>query len=284
VSGDYFRDIEGEDLELELDPPETPARAVEILPADFPLPRLIKFVPDARKRERLEQAAAAALAVDITAETGIAAADFALGIVRGHLEAVRQDFEEPRKLAHDLHVRITRALAESTAAADAAIKTIGARIFAETRRRETLRRQAQAEADRVERERLERAAAAAEKNSPALAESLRRQAETATAAPVAAETPALSSSVPVGTWRGRPVGTAPEADPNPAIAELTAGQLESVYALLAHIVRERRDITAIELNYKTINARARAEKSVFSLPGFEAIEIGGARAKGGKRL
>lgn len=278
-------DGEIEELELEADGLEAPAS--EILPADFPLPRLVKFVPDARKRVALEALTAAALAVNVAEPGGLAAADAALVSVRAQLEYVRADFEEPKRLAHQLHAHITERLREATAPAELALKTIGQRIFIENRRLEAraleARRLAQADADEIERKRaaaeLETARAAGV-SAPVLA-MLETQAEGAKAAPLAvAETPALKGSALVSSWKARLVGTVDGAEINPAITDLSPAQLESVYALLEDIVRNRRNLAAVDLNWSAINARARAEKSVFAMAGLEAVEVGGTRAKG----
>jgi len=274
------------DLLLDDDLP-VPAARVDVLPADFPLPRLIKFVPDAAKKARLDRVTAWALEIAVTGTNGLEAADAALSTLRAELEAVRADFDEPKKLAHRLHAHITTLLGEYTAAADAAIKTIGQRIFTETRRLEAVaaeeRRQRQAAADAAERARLAREAEAA-KAARAPAEAVRelqRQAETATAAPVeTAPAPALKGSTPIARWLARPKGTPATADPNPKIADMTPLQIARVVELVGAIVAGQASITLIEINWTAVNARARSDKSAFQVPGLEAFESGATRAKG----
>src|SRR5438045_5745339 len=69
-----------------------PLPIVQVLPADFPLPALIQFVPDARLRIKADAAAAAALAVIVTGADGLQAADAALVTLRADLQAIEAHF------------------------------------------------------------------------------------------------------------------------------------------------------------------------------------------------
>ena len=70
-----------------------------------------------------------------------------------------------------------------------------------------------------------------------------------------------------------------DAEPNPASNELTAAQQERVFELLRAIVDGKAPITLIDVNWSLANRRAVAEKSTMSIPGLEAVDIGGTRAK-----
>jgi hypothetical protein len=265
---------------------EPPTTLVEILPADFPLSALIKFVPDARLKVELDDATAALLRVAVTGRDGLERAAAAQLRVRDHLERVRQNFDEPKRLAYQLHAHITGAFADATNAAEAAVKAVGQTIWVEKRRLDQIdaeaRRTEQADADALERARLGREADEAEASAaPATVVGiLRAQAIYATAPPVPAPATKPPSSVSTVTnWKARPAGTPPTADPNPAVADLSLAQRAGLLALLADIVETKRNLTCIDINWTVLNARAKAERSAFAVPGFEAFETGTARAK-----
>jgi hypothetical protein len=219
------------DLEIEPEPviPPTTALApvglMEVLPADFKLPELIKFIPNPALRAAADQAAAYALGVKVDGAEGIERADVALTALRSSVKAIGEHLEEPIAIANGLHKRLTGVRSEWCAQGEAAIKTVGGRIFTEQRRLETIaaeeRRKAQAEADRVVREAARKEADAAVKaDAPTpVVNELIRQAETITAPPVAAPTPApvLRGSTTVTTWKARIVGAPACEEPNPAI-------------------------------------------------------------------
>ena len=265
---------------------------VEVLPPGFPLPALLKFVPNPQVKVALDDATSQLLRVQVQGREGIQAAAEAMAQVRVYLDRTTRDFEEPKRLAYQLHSHITKLLADQTDAAQAALKAVGQAIWAETRRLDLrdaeVRRKDQQIADQLERDRITREAeAAAEANAPRpVVEALKAQAQTAMAPPVpvqAAEPPA--DVVTVTTWKARVQDTPPDAiNPNPAMADLSLAQRARVLELLADIVETRRNLTAVEINWKVLNARAKAERSAFSVPGFEAFESGGTRAKPGKRI
>jgi hypothetical protein len=264
-----------------------PLPVMEILPADFPLPLLARFVPDARLKDKAEEATQYALSIDVVGVEGLQRADTALGALRGTLKAIEVHFEEPAKIAHDLHKRLTGVRGEWLADGKAAIDAVGRRVWAEQRRLEDLaaaeRRKLQEEADRKAREdaRLESERAAKAGAPATVVEELQRQADTVSAPPVPAPVaaPALKKSSVVTTWKARPKGTAADADPNPPISQMTAAQLDRVRELLRSILDGASPMSAIELNYSVLNGRAKADKSTFNVAGFEAFEDGGVRAK-----
>lgn len=268
--------------------PVAPVALAEVLPADFPLPVLTKFIPNTVLRESAREATAYALSLDVTGPEGLTRVDRALTVLRAAQKAITDDFAEPARIANDLHKRLTGMRSEWCEPGEAALKTVGQRVWAEQRRLEAAaaeeRRKAQTEADRRAREQLQReAAAAAEAKAPApIVQELKRQAETATAPPVFTPiaAPVMHGTSAVTTWKSRPKGTPADADPNPKVAAMTPSQLDQVRHLLAGILAEKAPITAIEINYSTLNGRAKSDKQTFSIPGFEAFEEGGVRAKG----
>lgn len=271
--------------------PATTLPLADVLPADVPLPALTRFVPDVALRTSAEEAARYALAVDVTGPEGLERADRALTVLRERQKAIGEHFGEPVEIANRLHKRLTALRKEWTAAGEAAIETVGRRVWAEDKRLKDVaaevQRKAQAEADRQERERLQREAdAAAKQQAPApIVEELKRQAATATAPPVAPVTtaPVMRGTSTMTTWKARPKETPAEAEPNPKIAEMSAPQLARVKELLADILADKAPITAIEINYTVLNARAKSDKKTFAIAGFEAVEVGSIRAKAATR-
>jgi hypothetical protein len=268
------------------------AALVHVLPADFPLPKLIKFVPDERLRVAIEQATTYALSIEVTGQEGIQRADLALGALRDALKNAAENFAEPKKLAHQLHKHITSKESEWCGPGEQAAKTVGHRVWQETRRLEQIeadkRRKEQEEANRKAREdaRKEAEAAAAAQAPEPVVEELKRQAEVATAPPVTRPAPVapMRSSTTVTKWKCRIAGTPADAEPNPEMAELTAAQKAAVLEAMAEVVASGgRDLTIFDLNWKVLNQRASADKGTFSIKGFESYEDGGVRGKGGRR-
>jgi hypothetical protein len=288
------------DLEIEPEP-ETPAvvsakdvaapvALMEVLPADFKLPALIKFIPNPALRGEADKAAAYALGLQVTGAEGLERADLALATLRNSLNAIDAHFEEPVAVANALHKRLTTVRGEWQAQGAAAVRTVGQRIYTEQRRLEDLaadeRRRAQVEADRLARETAQREAAAAEQaKAPApVVQELKRQAETATAPPVAtpAAAPALRSSTTVTTWKARIVGTPGSDEANPAIDQLSTAQRHKVIDMLKAILDGKAPLAAIEINWPYLNKRAKSDKSALAIAGIEAYEEGSVRAKGSR--
>lgn len=275
-------------------PPSSDAPAavalMEVLPADFKLPALIKFIPNPALRGDADKAAVYALGIKVEGPEGLQRADLALSALRASLKAIDEHLEEPIGVANALHKRLTSVRSEWQAQGAAAIKTVGNRIFIEQRRLETVaadeRRAAQAEADRVAREAAKREADAAEKaQAPApVVEELKRQAETVTAPPVAAAAPApaLRSSTTVTTWKARIVGTSGSDEPNPGIEALSPAQRLKVFDLLKAILDGKAPLAAVEISWSYLNKRAKADKRTLAIAGIEAFEEGSVRAKGSR--
>jgi len=271
--------------------PAALAPLVEVLGADFPLPRLIRFCPDPRLKLALDQAVAYALAVNVSEPDGLMRADVALATVRTSLKAIAEHFEEPKDLANRVHKRITTTLSDWCEPGDTAVRTVGRRIAVEQSRLAQIaaeaRRKAQEEEDRKARELARKKAEdAAKQKAPApVVEQMRREAETVTAPPVppAASEPApLRSSTVVKPWKARVAGSPADAEPNPEIGEMTPAQLAQVKVLLKAILEDRAPLTAIEINWSTLNARAKSDKSTLAIPGIEAFQDVGVRAKGSR--
>lgn len=275
--------------------PDTPTPAqtaalvpvMQILPADFDLPRLIKFIPNPALKTAADEATAYALSLNVVDAEGIERADLALGTLRASLRAITETFQEPAALAHSLHAGITSKRAEWLAAGDAAVKTVGSRIWMEKRRLDAIAaeaaRKAQEKANQEARETARRNAAAAEKaKAPApIVEQLRREAETVTAPPVAAQiaAPVMKSTTVTTTWKARLKGSPAEADPHPDIADLTPLQHARALELLAGIIAGKDPIAAIAIDWSYLDKRAKADKSTLAISGIESFEDGGVRSK-----
>lgn len=265
----------------------------EVLPADFPLPALVRWVPDLAKKQQLDALVTRALSVDVASEGGMGFADESLAALRAQVTVVEGDFEEPKRLAHELHRSITGRLSEWLAPARDAIAKVGREMAAERRRQEEIaarvRREEQRKADELARENARKAAeAAAKQGAPAaVVEQMQQQAATVTAppVPVAATAPApLAHSTVTKTWKARVAGTAADAAPNPSMSELTPAQQAEVLKLMKDVVTGGTPLTAFDINWSYWNARAKAEKSTLTVPGIEAYEELSTRAKAGRRV
>lgn len=264
---------------------------VEILPADFPLPLLTRFVADRRLKERAEKATAYALSIDVAGPKGLQRADLALGTLREAQKAIEAHFEEPASVANQLHKALTGKRGEWLTPGADAIKTVGNRVWQEQRRLEReeadRRRAEQEEADRQAREsaRKEAEAAAAAQAPEPVVEELKRQAEVATAPPVQRSTPVatMRTTTTVTTHKARLASSTADREPNPEIADLNPAELADVMTLLQAIVAGQAPVNCIELSWKYLNARAKADKSRLNIPSIVAYEDGGVRGKGGRR-
>jgi hypothetical protein len=265
-----------------------PAALMQVLPADFPLPALIRFVPDPALRSAADQAAKYALSLEVQGPEGVQRADAACTALRQTIRAIETHFDEPKDIANRLHKQITSTLGDWTGPGKAALQTVGGRVAREQSRLQAeaaaARRKAQEEEDRKERERRRaEAEAAAKAQAPApVVQELKRQAETATAPPVpeVAAPPKLADSTVVKTWKARIAGTPASDNPNPSTAELTPPQRAKVLDLLGAIIRGDASLALVDLNWSAINARAKAEKSAFAIAGLESFEDIGLRSKG----
>lgn len=269
-----------------------PHGLVEILPADFRLPALIKFIPNPALKIAAEDAASYALGLTVEGAEGLQRADLALSVLRGNLKAIEEHFEDPTAIANALHKRLTSVRSEWCASGKAAVETVGRRMYTEQKRLEQIaaeeRRKAQDEADRQAREAARREAEeAAKAQAPApIVEELERQAKTATAPPVATPStyvaPGLKGNSTVERWKARPAGTPASDEPNPEMAKLSPAQRTKVFELMRAVLDGKAPLVLFDLNWSELNRRASAEKSTFAIPGFEAFDAGGMRAKGSR--
>lgn len=281
-----FQQQAAEPLSIAIVEPEPPP-VLQILPADFELPKLIRFVPSPALRTQADEAASYALSLTIAGADGAKRGDAACGALRGALKALETHFDEPKTLAHQLHKHITSTLADWSGPAKNALEVVGRRVATETRRLEQeaaeRRRRAQEEQDKLARAyaQEEVAAAQAAQAPAAVVEELQRQAETATAPPVNLETaaPRLAHSSAVAIWKARLVGTSGEADPNPRLEDMTREQRNQMLELLGAIMKGTHPLVGIEVDWAYWNKRAKSDKSALSAPGIEAFEDLGLRGR-----
>jgi hypothetical protein len=288
---------EPEEVLVEEPEPEPQALApmplVQVLPADFPLPALIRFVPDPRFREACQIAAAAALACEVTGAEGLLVADQKLIEARAAIKAAEQHFEEPIGISHQLHSSLCTTRREWTTGAVDAVTTVSGRILVEKQRLERIaaeeRRKAQEEENRKLREEIAKRAEEAKKaEAPAaVVENLLEQAKTAQAAPVssfaASSPPKLAGSSTTENWQPTIKGTARDAEQQPAMADLSNEQRAVVLDAMKAVLEGRAPITVFEINWGYIKKRAKSDKATFAIEGFEAYDAGGLRAKPGRR-
>lgn len=273
-----------------LDPAVISTALIEVLPADFQLPLLTKFIPNPALRTALHEAVQQALAVEVAAPHGLERADVALSAIHRHVKTIEEHFEEPTRVAYDLHRRLTGLRSEWSSEGKDAIKVMARRIFDEHERQHALEREArrreQEEADRQAREAAQREAAQAEAaNVPApIVEEMKQQAQTVTAPPVSAG-PGVSSVLrnnsTTRTWKARIAGTSGDAeDQQPCVEALSAPQRAKVLETMKAVLEGRAPLAVFEINWSYLDKRAKADKSAMGIPGFEAFQVGGVRAKG----
>ena len=267
------------------------ARVAELLPADSPLPLLLRFVPNPALRQAADTDAQALLGLTITDDQTCQQVDQALARQRGHKTIIEAHFEEPVSAAFKLHRAMTTQRGEFLELTERAIKTAGERIwhFNKQKEREAaeLRRQLQEEADRLAREaaRRETEAARAAGAPPSLIEQLEQSAQTITAPPVSAPvtTPreTLKTTTVIDTWKVRLEGTEPSAmNPQPEkTAEMTDPERASVLKLLRAIVDGKAPLSLIRVDWTTANARVKADKGTLQIPGLVPYQAGGTRGK-----
>lgn len=262
---------------------------MQVLPADFPLPTLIRFVPDLRLRAAADEAARYALAIEVAGPEGLQKADLALTAVRTSLKAIEESFKEPTEIANDLHKSLTSTRADWLKPGKQAIEQVGRKVYAEQRRLDAIateeRRKAQAEADRQAREAAAKQAREAERaKAPApVVEELKRQAETAKAAPVqtaATVVPAMAHTTVTKKWTCTIAGTPRDAgDQQPSVEALTDAQRGQFLILLKAVLDGRAPIAAVTPNWSYLSKRAKSDESTLAIPGIEAYDAGGVRAK-----
>lgn len=264
---------------------------MDLLPADFPLPVLARFVPDARIRHAADVDAAKLLAIEVTDETSLRVVEACITEQRAHKQTIEALFEEPVAIAYALHKHLTGLRAEWLTQTTLAIGVANTRVLTLQRKlaheAAEARRRAQEEADRQARaDRRREAEAAQQAQAPAaVVEQLQFEAETAVAPPVPqVRAPVLRSSSVVANWKSRLASTDRAAeDLQPPMAKLTPAQLEDVYVTMRAVLEQRAPITAFEINYSVTDQRAGSDKKTFAIPGFVAEDLGSIRAKPGRR-
>lgn len=270
--------------------PAVGERRADLMPNDFALPALVRFVPNAALREVLERAVEAVVAIDVTAPGGLVAADQALGTVRDAMKAIEAHFDEPKRLAHEEHKRITGKLAEWLQIGEQAVADVGRRLIAENERLTALAREnAQREQEALDREasaaaRQEATFAAAAGAPAEVVADLERAAEHARATTVAtvAEPVGLARNTVAKSWKARLVGTRAGDEINPDSDELTPTQIVAFENLLRAVLDGRASRACVSINWKYNNKRASSDKSAMLIPGLEAVQVAGLKAKGGR--
>lgn len=272
-----------------------PMPLMQILPADFRLPVLTKFVPDPAIKARLDKALSYAASIEIVGKgrDGIQTADVALSELNAAIAVAEKHFEDPASIAFELHRHVTTTRASWVNQCKDAVKRLGQAIWRETNRLNdeaaAERRRRQDEANRIAREEADREAAkAAANNAPApVVEKLQERAKTAVAPPVAppAAAPPLTDNSVVTTYKARLASTPEDAEElAPALTALTPAEQADVLKLFKAIVDGRTDLLAlVSVNYAAINKLAVAQEATFNVPGFVAFKTGGTRKKAARR-
>lgn len=270
-----------------------PMPLVQVLPADFPLPALIRFVPDPKFRAACDAAADAALAVEVTGADGLVKADEALVTVRAAIKTLEDHFEEPVGIAHRLHSSLTTKRREWATKGAAAVVAVSGRILVEKQRLERIaaeeRRKAQEEENRKLREEIAKRAEEAKKaEAPAaVVENLLEQAKTAQAAPVstvaASSPPKLAGSSTTKKWVCTIKDTPRDAEQNPEMEALTNEQRKEILGLMQEVLAGKAPLRCFAIDWSYLNARAKSDEGTFAIPHLEAYNAGGLRAKPGRR-
>lgn len=281
--GDSYATIEQADVYR-----EASTALASVLPQNFPLLTLLKFLPDVRLKQRADALAEKALAIDVRADGGLTRADESLVPIRGVLAEIDACFKDPVSLANQLHKRLTGLRGDFKKDGEGALETVGRRVLDEKRRLERLaedaRRRAQEEADRQARKDAEAAAREAKRRGvdPAIVGAMREQAKFTRAAPVASPlpAPALRSSTVAQNWKARFKGAVPDADPNPDTCDMTVHEQEMFLQLLDAVRGGRVPLTAVRPNWSYLNDQAQGQRTTLDIPGIEAFDAGSLRGKG----
>lgn len=276
-------------MEVQLEPAAMPL--MQILPADFKLPDLIKFVPNAEVKEALDKAHTYALSIEIEGKgpEALALIDTAMNELKTRIERAVAEFDDPAAIAFSLHRSITSKRAEWVTQAQADYKRLGTAVWKETER---LKAEAEKERQRlqaIEDQKVRVAAAAqlataqAAKAPPAVVERMEAAVQTAVAPPVAFHRPvAMAANTVVTTWKARLASTPENAEVlNPDITKLSESEMEDLKTFLKAIVDGRTDLLAhLSIEWGALNKQAVASEATFKIPGFVAFKTGGTRAKG----
>lgn len=283
VSGDPVDDL----------PDDATAKALMLAPVAQALPEanlpsidiqaLLTFLPDIALKRAIDAAATAALAIAVTGDAGLAAADAARADLQEKIAHTVRCFADACSLANTLHKRLTGLRADFVANGEAAVEVLGKGILAEKRRldavAEAQRKADQVEADRLARETMAAAAKKAEQaQAPApVVEQLKKQAQTAVAPPVAARAAApLKASTVAEKWNVRLRGF----EGQPAMADLTEEQRRVAIDLVRAVADGKAPLAALEINWSYLRKRAGSDRQTFAIAGIEAYDEGSVRSKG----
>lgn len=267
---------------------------VESLGAGFDIYGLLRFLPDLKLKREIERLVEDALSIDVASDGGLALVDSKRNEILtaiGKVEAIFNGTKlnpGPVSLAYELHRRLTGLRADFTKTGTDAVAKLGVAITKEKRRLDELaaakKREEQLAADAIERDRIAgEAKAAEERGAPtALVEELKTAAKTASAPPVAGSIAGgqLGGSSLVANWKSRFAGTPAELEPNPDVDEMNADQQAKFKAVCAKVASSEYPVAMLSgINWSYVNARAKAEKTTFSIPEFEAYDAGSLRGK-----
>lgn len=266
-------------------------RVAEVLPADFPLDALMQFVPDQQLKDELDRAVAYAQTLNVTHEgqAGIDRGDAAVTAIKTAIKNIEKNFERPCQLADGVHKSLTSKRATWIKNGLLMAKNLGRRVADETlrlageadaqRRKDQEAANARAREDAAKEVQVAQAAGA----PPSVVEQLREQVDTAVAPPVAGPSfSAPKSNSVTKTWKARIKGTPADAEPNPAMAEITPMQRPHILAAMKAVIDGALPITVFEINWKVVNGRAKGEEAQMVMPGFEAFADTGLRSKPGR--
>ncbi len=271
--------------------PDDALAIAQVMPEDFPLQTLLRFMPDISLKRAVESAAAAVLAIDVTQPDGLTRLDAALPALRQAIVDSDAPFEDPVGWANQLHKRLTGLRGDFRKPGVDALETGNDRLRVEKRRREALdveaRRAAQAVADAQAKQSLAQAAKdAAARNAPKdVVAAMKREAKTAVAPPVYVppSAPPLANTSVVDKWVCRLKGTPDDAEPNPDTGALSLAQQQQVRSIYRAIADGQVPLTAADLNWSYLNKRAGAEKTTFAMIELEAHNEGGTKQKPGSK-
>lgn len=262
-----------------------------VMPENFPLLTLLRFIPDVKLKKRADAASARvtealAHATEYGALTRIEEARLE---AKEAIDEIDVAFDDVVKLANQLHKRLTGLRSDFQGAAVGAVALADRALIAEKRRldaiAETARREAQEAANKQMREAAEKAAAeAAKRKAPAsVVAEMKASAKTIVAPPV--PTPASASSALVSSslsdkYKARLLGTTDDQDPNPDVVDMTPAQRESFVTLLAAVRGDLSKLHYLAVNWKVLNAIVKVDKKTFEFPGIEPFNEGSLRSKG----
>lgn len=277
-------------LAVQLEPEPMPL--MQILPADFRLPVLTRFVPDLAIKKALDDALVYLQAIEIEGQgrEGITRADAGLSEVNARIAAAEAHFEDPASIAFELHRHVTGTRASWVTDAKAVVKSKGNAVWKEGERLKAEaakeQRRIQDEANAKARQEAEEAAALAKKNQapPAVVQKLEERAKTATAPPVPAPVsaaPLMTDNSVVTTYKAKFVSTPDDAEGvHPDITKLSPAELGDIKVLLKAIVDGRTDLLSLlSIEWGKLDKLAVSQEGTFSVPGFVAFKTGGTRKK-----